>query len=249
MTTLQKFTFWTLVSCLTLGLWAFTPLANAPSLKGAWLLVADESNSEQTTWVFSDEYNSRTTFDIEQKIFVGTRGGKYYSTGNAFSEIREFDTWDSEKVGIEELCECTWNEAMDEVTIACGKDEKQKAQVWKRIDDGNAELAGAWQITQRMRDGEMQEIMRRGTRKTVKLLSSSRFQWIAIDPGKSTFHGTGGGTYTFDDGVYTEQIEFFSRDSSRVGMSLSFDGAVEDNDWHHSGKSSKGKPISERWSR
>ncbi|MEM6343365.1 MAG: hypothetical protein AAF927_05775 [Bacteroidota bacterium] len=249
MTTLQKFAFLALAICLAIGLWAFTPAANAPSLKGAWLLVSEDASTEQTTWVFSDDYNSYTTFDIEKKQFVGTRGGKYSSTGNAFSEMREFDTWDSEKVGIEDLCECTWNDAMDEVSITCGKDNKQTAQTWKRIDDGSADLAGAWQITQRMREGEMQEIMRRGTRKTVKLLSSTRFQWIAIDPGKSAFYGTGGGTYTFEDGVYTEHIEFFSRDSSRVGMSLSFEGKVTDDDWHHSGKSSKGKPISEVWSR
>jgi hypothetical protein len=61
--------------------------------------------------------------------------------------------------------------------------------------------------------------------------------------------GTGGGTYTFKDGKYTENIEFFSRDSSRVGSSLAFDGKLENGDWHHSGLSSKGDPIYEVWSR
>jgi hypothetical protein len=51
-------------------------------------------------------------------------------------------------------------------------------------------------------------------------------------------------------GKYTENIDFFSRDQSRVGMSLSFDFALTpENDWRHSGKSSKGDPIDEVWSK
>ncbi|MFN5931366.1 MAG: hypothetical protein ACK42F_07225, partial [Sphingobacteriales bacterium] len=63
------------------------------------------------------------------------------------------------------------------------------------------------------------------------------------------FSGTGGGRYTFQDGKYTEHILFFSRDASRVGMSLTFNARVEGKDWYHSGKSSKGDPINEVWSR
>ena len=61
------------------------------------------------------------------------------------------------------------------------------------------------------------------------------------------FSGTGGGTFTAKDGKYKEEIEFFSRDDSRVGMSLEFDFEVKDVDWYHSGLSSKGDPISEVW--
>ena len=61
--------------------------------------------------------------------------------------------------------------------------------------------------------------------------------------------GTGGGTYTTRDGKYTEIIEFFSRDNSRVGASLTFDFALENGAWRHKGKSSKGEPIDEVWTR
>jgi hypothetical protein len=86
-------------------------------------------------------------------------------------------------------------------------------------------------------------------RKTIKLLSGQRFQWAAINTDTGEFFGTGGGTYSFREGQYTEHIEFFSRESSRVGMSLSFSGRVEGRNWYHSGKSSRGEPISEVWSR
>ena len=52
---------------------------------------------------------------------------------------------------------------------------------------------------------------------------------------------------TFENGKYTEHIEFFSRDSSRVGASLGFDGKIENGAWHHSGLSSRGEPIYEIW--
>ena len=82
----------------------------------------------------------------------------------------------------------------------------------------------------------------------MKILSSSRFQWIAYNTATGKFSGTGGGSYTAENGVYTEHIEFFSRDDSRVGAQLSFEYEVIENEWHHSGKSSKGKPIYEIWS-
>lgn len=80
-------------------------------------------------------------------------------------------------------------------------------------------------------------------------MSGTRFQWAAINPETKEFFGTGGGTYTFVNGKYTENIEFFSRDNSRVGASLSFKGEVKDGQWHHSGNSSTGNPIYEIWSR
>ena len=72
---------------------------------------------------------------------------------------------------------------------------------------------------------------------------------MAINPVSKEFFGTGGGTYTFTNGQYTEHVEFFSRDSSRVGAILSFEGKVKDDVWNHSGKSSKGDPLNEVWTR
>jgi hypothetical protein len=99
-----------------------------------------------------------------------------------------------------------------------------------------------------MQDGKLVESSP-GPRKTLKLLSGSRFQWVAINPDEKGFYGTGGGTYTFSNGRYTESIEFFSRDSTRVGASLTFDGKVENDAWTHSGLNSRGEPLHEVWRR
>src|SRR5690554_5792392 len=98
-----------------------------------------------------------------------------------------------------------------------------------------------------MQGDKLVEIHQKGTRKTLKLLTATHFQWFAIDPGKNEFYGTGGGTYSFENGKYTENIEFFSRDNSRVGAALSFDDRIEDDKWIHTGLSSKGDPIHEVW--
>ena len=85
-------------------------------------------------------------------------------------------------------------------------------------------------------------------RKTMKIVSGTRFQWIAYNTETKQFSGTGGGTYVTINGKYTENIEFFSRDDSRVGASLDFDFSLKNGDWHHSGLSSKGAPMYEVWS-
>jgi hypothetical protein len=89
----------------------------------------------------------------------------------------------------------------------------------------------------------------RGPRKTIKVLSGTRFQWAAINTETKQFFGGGGGTYTTANGKYTEKIEFFSRDNNRVGARLTFDFALKPDGWHHAGLSSKGEPIYEIWAK
>ena len=75
------------------------------------------------------------------------------------------------------------------------------------------------------------------------------FQWIPYHTATFDFSGTGGGSYSSNDGIYTENIEYFSRDNNRVGASLNFDYQIKENDWHHTGKNSKGEPLYEIWAK
>ena len=99
----------------------------------------------------------------------------------------------------------------------------------------------------RYRNGNRQMRSIDGTRKTMKLLSGKRFQWIAYNTESKKFMGTGGGTYTTKNGVYSENIEFFSRDNSKSGIELEFEYEIIDNEWNHKGFSSKGDPLHEIW--
>ncbi len=158
------------------------------------------------------------------------------------TEVAEFNSEDPEKIGLEVSFDIEWN-GPDKMRIV-GMD------TWStRVDSGGpGELAGAWLITGRKRNGDLQSINPLRSRKTMKILSGTRFQWIAYDVETKSFKGTGGGTYTTIDGKYTENIEFFSRDNNRVGASLEFNYELKDGDWQHSGKNSRGEPMFEIWS-
>jgi hypothetical protein len=209
------------------------------TLTGGWHL---QHGSVEQVLVFQDGYFSHTTFDKVNKKFIDTYGGVYKTDGKSLKLVIEFDTRSKENVGQEMKFSHTVTGKQLQTDI------NGNAESWAILDEGKDKLAGVWRITGRMVDGKINQ-MQRGDRKTLKLMSGTRFQWMAINPATKEFFGTGGGTYTFTDGQYTEQIEFFSRDSSRVGAILVFDGSVKDDVWNHSGNSSKGEPLNELWTK
>ena len=212
------------------------------SLIGAWEATTTQDGRQlRHVVIFADGYQAATYYDAQTGAFVSTNGGSWQLNGNTMDETVEFDTENPERVGTTSTFEITVDN--DELRI------KDVDMVWKRIDDGTpGELAGAWLISGRKRNGEIQKRNTDRPRKTMKILSGTRFQWIAYNTETKEFMGSGGGTYTTKNGKYTENIEFFSRDDSRVGASLQFDYELKDGDWHHSGLSSKGQPIYEIWS-
>ncbi|MBV7530770.1 hypothetical protein [Chitinophaga sp. sic0106] len=226
--------------CLAVGLTVacmFSAKAQSPVI-GAW---GATNAGETSILLVTPTYFSITHYNAQG--FKSTLGGTWQGTGNEAGELAiEFNTADSTQVGKKVEAGVTFDG--DQFVTVIG-DRKTS---WTRIDHGNGELAGLWQITGREANGTM-NAMKPGDRKTIKILTGSKFQWVAINTATGQFFGSGGGTYTFENGVYTEQLEYFSRDHSRVGASLQFKGAVSGNKWDHSGKSSQGAPIHEEWTR
>jgi hypothetical protein len=215
---------------------------SAIDLQGAWTSSETNELGEEITitTIVIDGYLAETFYNKKTNAFVKTFGGSWTVKDSVFSLTQEFSSSDSSSVG--KTRDLIFDLKGDTISF------KGSDKIWTRIDDGqHGELNGAWLISGRERDGNM---VRRspGDRKTMKILSGSRFQWIAYNTATGKFSGTGGGTYTAKNGTYTEHIEFFSRDNSRVGASLSFQYEVKENEWHHRGLSSKGKPIYEIWS-
>lgn len=192
--------------------------------------------------IFSEDYQAATWYDAETGAFSETNGGSWKLEGSTMTEVVEFDSKRPERVGQTVSFEIELD-GPDKMRIV-GQEE------WAtRLDSGEpGDLAGAWLISGRMRDGEIRERSTDRPRKTMKILSGTRFQWIAYNTETKQFMGTGGGTYTTIDGKYTENIEFFSRNDKRVGASLEFNYEIKEGKWHHSGKSSKGDPMYEVWS-
>lgn len=212
---------------------------NQASINGAWHY---QENSVEQTLLLSDGYFMHTIFDKLNKKFIQSRGGTYTFSGDKLVANIEFNTIETSQIG--KSINYDFFIKKNKLSSNIGGKESE----WDLLDQGKGDLAGTWRMTGRMQDGKIAEFPRRA-RKTLKLLTGTHFQWAAINPETKEFFGTGGGTYTFENGKYTENIEFFSRDNSRVGASLSFEGKILDGKWHHSGKSSTGNPIYEIWSR
>ena len=214
----------------------------AQSPVGAWERYYNDENGNtiRSVVIFSEKFQSIAMFNAMSGEFIYSNGGTWELNGNMMTERVEFDTANSERVG---------NVITFEVMITNEKLSLPESD-WhfSRIDDGGpGDLYGAWLMSGRYRNGVKQLRNTDRPRKTMKILSGTRFQWIAFDTEKKEFKGTGGGTYTTIDGKYSENIEFFSRDNSRVGMSLEFNYNIEKGDWIHRGKTSKGNPLHEIW--
>lgn len=212
----------------------------AQDLSGAWQSGSEENRS---TMIIAGKFFSVGVYNMKEKIYIGTYGGQWRLEKNQFIETQEFNTLKPELIGVEQRADLKVQK--EKLLFKLGN----ATQEFTRVDAGKpGELSGAWLITGRMVDGNIEK-RTPGARKTMKILSGTRFQWIAYNNETKEFFGTGGGTYTTINGKYTESIEFFSRDNSRVGAKLEFDFSLTQGDWRHSGKSSKGDPIDEIWSK
>lgn len=205
-------------------------VSTSEDLIGAW-------KNDNGVLVFTDHYFSYTEYTAA--AFDYTYGGSWEADNDELTFSYEYHTKSADKVG----SKSSYSLSIAENTLTLDGSH------FSRIDDGApGALAGAWLFHNRIRDGQMGTPREANNpRKTMKILSGTRFQWIAYNTETKEFSGTGGGTYTTVDGKYVENIDFFSRDNDRVGASLEFDYAVKGDEWHHQGLSSRGDPIYEIW--
>jgi len=211
-------------------------------LYGAWKMETPEG--ETVTMIINEGYLVVAQYNLPGKVFGYTEGGVIRLNGKSLVYDCEFNSDDASQVGTKTNWE--FSISGNRLTLVGNRGTFEFQRVDRASDHA---MAGTWHITERAQDGvgALVKIHQTGTRKTLKVLSGTRFQWIAIDPGAKGFYGTGGGTYKAENGKYIEKIEFFSRDNSRVGASLEFNWKLSNGRWDHSGKSSKGDPIHEVW--
>jgi hypothetical protein len=228
-----------LLSLTFLAIVSFTgkQFSHADVLTGAWSF---QNGNREATASFVDGYFVQAVYDKAGKKFFYTWGGPYTIKSDQLLVRVEFHTQQKEQVGQDLTIPFTLTNERLQLEL-----NGERAS-WKQVDKGTGELAGAWRIAGR-KQGTQPVSIPAGPRKTLKILTGSRFQWVAMNTATKEFFGTGGGTYTFANGKYTEHIEFFSRDSSRVGASLGFDGKIINGQWNHTGLSSRGEPIDEMW--
>lgn len=179
--------------------------------------------------LMDDSYLVETQYIAQPPEFILTRGGFYTQTEKDILVDFEFNS-NFEKDGLKQM-------------------ELQSSKKWKLLSTRPQELKGKWLMAGRMTDQGERRRDTSGPRKTMKFLLDGFFQWIAFNTDTFQFFGSGGGYYTTEAGNYTEHIEYFSRDNSRVGARLPFQYELKGSDWHHQGFSSKGDPMHEIWSK
>tara|TARA_B100001057_G_C22858683_1_gene953633 strand:+ start:3349 stop:4059 length:711 start_codon:yes stop_codon:yes gene_type:complete len=229
------------ISILMFLLFSFVSISGQ-KLVGAWERIYTPENGQElkSIVIFSDNYQTISTYELSSGKFISSNGGSWNLKANLMSETVEFDTENNERVGDTIEFEIKLKE--NELSIV------DSDMIFKRIDSGKpGKLQGAWLMSGRVRDGKKQLRDVNRPRKTMKILSGTRFQWIAYNTETKQFMGTGGGTYTTINGEYKESIDFFSRDDSKAGIELKFDYNIIDNEWNHQGFSSKGDPLHEIW--
>ena len=114
--------------------------------------------------------------------FIYSNGGTWELNGNVITEEIEFDTKNPARVG--EIVSFEIDLTENTLAVANAK--------WnfRKIDDGSpGALKGAWVMSGRYKDGNFQSRSIDKPRKTMKILSGTRFQWIAFDTEKKEFKG------------------------------------------------------------
>lgn len=229
---------------ITLCIILFSGTLTAQNIEGTWLLTHKNGNAvtdKEVIAIYQDGYFAYGAKETETNKFLSAGGGQFSINESAYTETQDFNTKTPEKIGQTSRFAIQFTGNTMEIS------DGETTKTWTRISDTKDDLTRNWVFTGRERNGEVSTTIP-GDRRTVKILSGGRFQWIAFNSATKEFSGTGGGTYELKDGKYIENITFFSRDDSRVGASLEFDYEVKDGKWHHRGKSSKGDPIYEIWS-
>ena len=177
--------------------------------------------------IIDNNYLVMTSYKVDSNKFIKTIGGFYNKKGNRFNMSLEFNS----------------NFKNDSIS----KIEIEKKANWKKISLKENDLQGKWLMVGRVRNGNEQRRNLNRARKTMKFLVNGYFQWIAFNTETFQFSGSGGGKYITENGKYIENIEYFSRDDSKVGLTLEFDYDVINREWNHKGFSSQGDPLHEIW--
>ena len=189
-----------------------------------------------------DDYLIQNVYETTPNKFIKSIGGYFTIVGDMLKVKLEFNS-DYAKDSITEV---SYPYSLQGDTLVLHTEPQLK---YLASETMKQELDGYWLFATRGPDTGQERRDDTTARKTLKVLQDNTFQWIAYNTETMKFSGTGGGSFTSEDGVYIEKINFFSKDDSRVGAELKFNYELKENDWHHTGKNSKGEPMYEIWAR
>ncbi len=114
------------------------------------------------------------------------------------------------------------------VFSSCGGD---KAEV------ENDTIEGSWDLIEYVDYEDNEEWTSHGdTIMYQKHITPNSFVWLNYDKKNERLIGTGGGTYDYEDGEYTEYIAFFYPPiESLIGQPIPFEAEFREGKWYHTG--------------
>ncbi len=225
--------------CILWVSFSFMAVLNAQITPGTYFSTTENARHELK---FTQNYMVHTVYSSNPVAFIKTLGGHYVSDNGHLMAKLEFNS----NFAADGLKNLSVPFKMDNGKLTL---QGENTLVFEPLEKMPQDLDGLWLFATRGPDEGQERRGDENPRKTLKFLIDGRFQWIAYHTETFDFSGTGGGTYTAKDGVYTEQIEYFSRDNTRVGALLNFNYVVKGADWHHTGKNSKGEALYEIWAK
>jgi len=221
------------------------PVSNEQYI-GAWMSESTDKGRPVTQILLvTERYFTTVSFLTKDHHFLSTSGGSYSMDHDKMTVTIEFHSPDHYQVGKQHVLHAKPTGTGYKLVARDG----MVLGDWKRIDPGSeSQLAGLWYATSYMT--EAGDTVRTSYKvRTVKILSDTRFQWVAFDTISRKFVATAGGTYAITPSGYTETIEFYSDADDRIGKNLGFKYRLEGSTWTHYGQSSQGVPLYELWSK
>ncbi|MEO1451791.1 MAG: hypothetical protein AAFV07_19835, partial [Bacteroidota bacterium] len=223
---------------LTLGFYPNKPAADAEieaELQGAWRMVLRngavmEDLELEMVKIIQDGYFMFAFYQESTQSFYSAGGGTYTIQEGKYREDIRFHTIDPKLVGTHvnfdiRLEGDRWYHA----GIVSGEDLEE---VFERADqDGTPSLAGAWMCTAHSKgNGDLHELRDRDPQ-TWKLVTDQHFQWVTFDDRTGDLLGCSGGTFSWADGIYAEEIAFHQQDTMLTGHRLVWPSQVDGDTW------------------
>jgi hypothetical protein len=221
----------------------------AQILNGAWRLVEENGVpvKHEAIKLFSNSYFTYSAYDQVSGEFIEARGGTYTLTNLSYKEHLDIDSNEPQHSGKT----LNYHNSLDGKSLTLLNLMTGDEQVWEKFDDAdNYEMAFCWRIHKKKDEGDTDwRTIEYRPRKTLKMITNNRYQVLALNSETGQFVGSSGGRWTGEDDTYIEHVEFFSKDQTNVGRSLKFKRAFVEGLWLHTGKTTKGEDMMEKWHR
>ena len=238
--------------------------ANPDTLEGSWKLTSYLADGDSVWQEYTDDviYLKHVTpthftwirFNKNENAMAGTGGGTYKYDGKTYTEdITFFHPPGSNELGQAIPFDVTFKDGKwyhtgyarvlefdPEIGESVVVDSSKIEEIWSRVEiksePENQELLGTWNLSRYKELGDSVYSEYPDFVKYLKLITPTHFIWIYYNEAGDEVVAEGGGTWSYENDVYSEVLDFVHPPvSGLTGVSLPFEFDMEDGRWYHKG--------------